>query len=421
MKSFSGAKEFGKSFLLVGVVQGLVQVVGFVSGILIINWLSIEEYAYYTLANTLLSTMTVLADGGISRGVTAYGGQVWEDDQKLSGVVATGVHLRKVFARLVLLVMLPILLGLLMYNGASVWQAFLICLSIIPVFLTTLTTTIIQIPERLKQNIKFLQRVDIENKVLRLVTILLTLPIFSYAFVAVGANAGAQLWLNKRLMERTGKYIDLSQPVDEDIKEKILTIVKKILPTSLYFAVSSQLSVFLISIFGKTESVAHIGALGRFAAVLAVLTMLVDVVIVPRFARLNKEPGQMITFFIISQVGLVAVSVVVVVLTYYLADYALIFLGDGYQGLSYELVLIVASSCLGLLSRSTNNMLSSRGIIVPPLFFIGYAIAVQIFAIWFFPIDTLVGVIKYGLTNILALYLLRVVYFFLNLKTINDD
>src|SRR5664279_3496047 len=43
-------------------VQAMVQLVGFASGILLVRWLNQNEYAYFTIANTMQGTINVLAD-----------------------------------------------------------------------------------------------------------------------------------------------------------------------------------------------------------------------------------------------------------------------------------------------------------------------------------------------------------------------
>ena len=58
-----------KLITITGLAQVIVQAVGFISGILVIRLLPVQEYALYTLANTMLGTMTVLSDGGISTSV----------------------------------------------------------------------------------------------------------------------------------------------------------------------------------------------------------------------------------------------------------------------------------------------------------------------------------------------------------------
>lgn len=84
-----------KLFIVTGGAQILIQAIGFISGIMVIRLLSPQEYAYYVLANTVLGTMVVLADGGVSSGVMSQGAKVWQDKIKLGLVFSTGIHLRK--------------------------------------------------------------------------------------------------------------------------------------------------------------------------------------------------------------------------------------------------------------------------------------------------------------------------------------
>lgn len=82
---------------ITGGAQVLVQLTGLISGILIIRLLPTNEYAFYTLANTMLGTLAVLAGGGISTGGMSEGGKVWRDKARLGGVLATGLKLRRKF------------------------------------------------------------------------------------------------------------------------------------------------------------------------------------------------------------------------------------------------------------------------------------------------------------------------------------
>src|SRR5690606_35641018 len=96
--NYSRISEWGKLIAITGSSQILIQALGFISGILVIRVLPVHEYALYTLANTMLGTLTILADGGISTGTMALGGKVWNDRDKLGKVMATGMALRKKFA-----------------------------------------------------------------------------------------------------------------------------------------------------------------------------------------------------------------------------------------------------------------------------------------------------------------------------------
>ena len=65
-------------------IQVVIQGLGFASGILIVRSLSKQDYAWYTVANMLASTMTLLADSGISAALSSLGGTVWQDDARRS-------------------------------------------------------------------------------------------------------------------------------------------------------------------------------------------------------------------------------------------------------------------------------------------------------------------------------------------------
>ena len=89
------------------------------NGILIIRLLPTHEYALYTLANTILGTMIVLADGGISSSVMAQGGKVWQDRKKLGTVLSTAFMLRRKFGAIALIIAVPFLFYLCSLHNAS--------------------------------------------------------------------------------------------------------------------------------------------------------------------------------------------------------------------------------------------------------------------------------------------------------------
>src|SRR5260221_2165220 len=147
-KLFKWAKLLGVTFS----AQVLIQLLGLFSGILMIRLLPTAEYAFYTLANTMLGTMTVLADGGISSGVMASGAKVWQDQKKLGTVISTGLMLRKKFAIYSLTISLPVLFYLLHRNNAGLISSLLIILSIIPAFYAALSDNLLEIASKLHQD-----------------------------------------------------------------------------------------------------------------------------------------------------------------------------------------------------------------------------------------------------------------------------
>src|SRR5262245_36353290 len=78
-------------------LEALVQTVGFAAGVLLVRVLPKAEYAYFTIANTMQQTMNLLADNGISSGLTAIGGRVWNDRSRFGQLLSTAMRLRRVF------------------------------------------------------------------------------------------------------------------------------------------------------------------------------------------------------------------------------------------------------------------------------------------------------------------------------------
>ncbi|TRX27562.1 polysaccharide biosynthesis protein [Flavobacterium franklandianum] len=362
--------SWGKLISITGGAQIIVQAVGFVSGILIIRLLPVQEYAFYTLANTMLGTMTVLADGGITAGVMAQGGKVWEDKVKMGVVLATGLDLRKKFAIVSLLVSLPILFYLLLHNNASWLTSILIALALIPAFYAALSDSLLEIVPKLHQTILPLQKNQVGVSLGRLLLTALTMFVFPWAFLGVLAGGIPRLWGNVKLRKLSYEFADEHQLPGRQIRLEILTLVKKIMPTSIYYCVSGQITIWLISIFGNTNSLAQLGALGRIGVLLSVLGTIVGTLIVPRFAKLPMDKKIVLKRFF-QIIGLLIISFSFIVFIVYLFPTPILFLlGDAYKGLPFELLLSIISSCISLLGGIVFLLYSAKGWAMSPILMI---------------------------------------------------
>jgi O-antigen/teichoic acid export membrane protein len=362
------AFEWVKIITLTGSAQVMVQAIGFISGILIIRLLSFQEYALYTLANTMLGTMTVLADVGISSGVTAQAGKVWQDREKLGIVLATGLDLRNKFAIGSMLITTPVLLFLLQHRGANFLISVLILGSIIPAFYSTLSGTLLQIAPKLRQDIAPLQKNQVIVNMVRLALLSITLFVFPWAFVAILAAGLPQIWANKNLRKISLGYADWRQKVDLGVQKEILAVVKRMLPGTIYYCVSGQITVWLISIFGSTTAVAQIGALSRLAMILSLFSLIFNILIVPRFARMPNDRSLLLKRYLILQSFLIFISVIIIVIVWLFPFQLLWVLGKQYSGLNNELLLQIAGSCLNMIVGINFSLNANRGWIMNPVF-----------------------------------------------------
>lgn len=416
INNFEKARYWVKLLSVTGTAQVIVQAVGFLSGILVIRLLPVKEYALYTIANAMLGTMTVLSDGGISTGVMAQGGKVWQDRHKLGVVLATGLDLRRKFALFSLIVSIPILGYLLLDHGASRTATLLISISLIPAFYAALSDNLLQIPVKLHQAIKPLQKNQVQVGIGRLILTGLTLFAFPWTFVALVTTGIPRIWGNMSLRKIANGFAEKTAEVDAEERKEILNIVKRTLPGSIYYAVSGQITIWLITTFGHTNSIAQIGALGRFTMIFAVITPVIQFLIIPRFSRMKKHKKSIVNKFIQTQVLSFAVCILILLAVTVLNNQLLWILGANYKGLNKELLYIMISGAISFISVTTNGLLSSRGIIVPPVIFLTSVISIQAVTLFLVPLNTVIGVTLYAIVTTSAIYLIRLIYFAFQLK-----
>ena len=410
--------EWSRLLTITGSAQIVVQALGLVGGILVIRLLPTQEYALYTLANTMLGTMGILADGGISAGVMAQGGQVWQDREKLGVVLATGMALRRKFAIISLLVATPILFYLLHHHGASWLMSLMLSLSLMPAFIAALSGTFLQVAPKLQQDIAPLQRNQLEASLGRLALLGLSLFSFPWAFVALLSSGLPQIWANSKLQKISGSYADWGQSPSPVIRREIVAFVKRILPGSIYYCLSGQITIWIVSVFGATAAIAQIGALGRLAMVLGLFSTLFGTLIAPRFARLPSQRELLLTRYLQIQAGLLLLSAFIVGVVWLFPTEVLWVLGRDYANLQSEVVLNIANSCLAMVVGASFTICTSRGWAMHPMISIPVTIAALASGVILFPINSLKGVLMLNIFVTVVEFIMYFSYVLLRVKKV---
>jgi hypothetical protein len=157
----------------------------------------------------------------------AQGGEGLECKEKLGKVLATGLDLRKKFGRFV--VSIPILLYLLIHNGAS-W----------------LTALVINNDSSFCNLIRFMQagtscpftKNQVAVRIGRLFLSLLSMFLFPWAFIAILA-AGLQEFGKYSIRKCFMVWPDENQQADSETRNRNFDFgEKRIMPTSIYYCVS---------------------------------------------------------------------------------------------------------------------------------------------------------------------------------------
>ncbi|HTY49096.1 MAG TPA: hypothetical protein VMB48_05340 [Steroidobacteraceae bacterium] len=400
------------SGLSTAAAQAIVQGLGFAAGILIVRWLPLREYAFYTIATAGLGTMTVLTDSGIGSSVLALGGAAWRDRARLGAVIATGIAMRRRFSRAALALGVPLMIILLRRQGASWSEALLVALSVVPAFLATVTGHLLESVPRLHQALVRLQLVQAATNAGRLLLAVLVVPFWPLAWLAGVLTALPQWWANLRLRRMADDWAAWRASPDAEIAQRMTFQVRRTMPGAVYYALSGQLTVWLISVFGRTGNVAAVGALSRLAMALSVLGLAFNALAVPRFARIpGEELSRIHRRYLQSQALYIAACAVPVALLALLPGPALALLGPHYGGLRHEAVLMGLGSIATLGCGAAYSLGAARGVIAPPSLTLPATLLVQALLIATLPLSTVAGVIWVGILGAIGQWAVHLAYF----------
>jgi O-antigen/teichoic acid export membrane protein len=384
--------------------QILVQALTLASGILIVRTLDQQEYAYYTIANSMLSTMNILADSGISTSLAAIGGKVWQDRYRFGQLINTAMRLRYFLAAISISVVTPILIWMLLRNGASIGYAIVITIIVLIGLNFQLTNGVLIVVPHLHSQISRVQNLDIISAISKLVLLGLGYLTFWNTTVAI-ATASLISGLQRFILGRwAGEKIDTKVPINQEDQRFIFKTIKHSLPNSIFFCIQVQLSVFLISIFGTTQNVAELGALGRIGVLFTIINSVMATIILPSFSRcqsvvtLRKRYFQTMGAFLLF-------ATLIITLTYIFPEQILWIIGRKYSYLKNELFMIaivtVVNSFLGMMTsiNLAKGWVEYAWIDIPMKLFL------QIFLLMILDISTIKGVVIFSLLSQISSFL----------------
>lgn len=382
-------------------IQFLVQILGFVSGLLIIRTLSKEDYAYLTIANSMQGTMNILADSGVSVGLSAIGGKVWQDRNRFGQLINTSMALRRWFGLIVVVVITPIMIWMLINNQAPISYIILITGAILIELYFYLEIAVLGTIPRMHSQVSLIQNLDLVAAASRL--ILLSIAYLSYlnavvaAFASMIASGLQSFFLKRSVLDK----VDNNAQVNNDDRKYVFNVVKNLLPGAIFYSIQGQLTVVFISVFGNTQQIAEIGALGRLAILFTLINSVMSSVVLPSFARcqsvslLRKRYIQIV--FVFLGLGLALLSLATM-----FPKQILSILGNNYSNLERELVWMIASTVVASIGGVMWSLCSVKGWVEKAWIEIPVRISLQIILLIVLDISTVRGVLIFTLISSLS-------------------
>jgi hypothetical protein len=390
-------------------LQALVQLIGFGSGILLVRSLNQNDYAYFTIANTMQGTINILADMGISIGLMSIGGRVWQDRHRFGELITTAQHFRRRLGFVAIVLVTPVLYWMLTRNGASSFSAALLIGAVLFGLLFQFSQGVLNVVPRLRSDVSQIQRIDFTGAIVRLILLVGCLFIFLDAGIAILVSSivfALQYWM---LRKYAVQVVDLNAAENAEDHAAMIGFIKNQAANAVFFCLQGQITVFLISFFGNhATSVAEVGALGRLAMIFTVLMQVLTNIFVPAFARCQSKAKLRWQYFAIVS-GVAACCIAVIAVAILFPDQFLFILGSKYAHLQRELPLMVGATVVSVLTGTLWFLNASKAWVAGAWLYIPLTIATQILLIPYIDFSSVSGVLLFGLISGLPNLLLNIV------------
>jgi O-antigen/teichoic acid export membrane protein len=412
-RAFGHARRIGNYAL----VQAAVQIIAFSSGILLVRWLPQREYAFFTIANAMQATLMLLADIGVSVGLISIGGRVWQDRHRFGQLINTGLAVRRKLAAGAVIIVAPILYAMLTKNGASPIYTLLLIVIVLAGFSIQLAVDIYSVVPRLHSDIGRIQKIDFICAIVRLLLVLGLVYLFTTAGLAVAIASATFLLQYFLLRAYAAKVVDLEASENAEDRHEIVRLIKSLAANALFYCFQGQITVFLISFFGRhTASVAEVGALGRLAMIFTVLMNMLTNIFVPAFARCQDERKLRYLYLGIAGVAILFSAIVLSGAALFPEQFLFV-LGSRYTHLHHELLLMIGVAVVTALSGTLWLLNASKAWIAGSWLYIPLTLATQIALIPFTDFSSVAGVLTFNLISIVPSLLLNLVLSYRGFRT----
>lgn len=389
-------------------VQAAVQVIGFLSGILLVRSLSQPEYAYFTIVNTMQGTINLLADIGISVGLISIGGRVWHDRHRFGQLINTALAVRRKLGVLAIVVITPIMYWMLIRNGSTPFYAAILVVVIVGSLLVQLSLGVLSVVPRLRSDLGRIQLIDFTGAVTRLLLIGGLLLLYMNAGVAVLVTTVAMLLQYLMLRSYAAGVVDLTAGENAEDRHEIVRLTRNLAANTIFYCFQGQITIFLISFFAhRANAVAEVGALGRLAMIFTVISNLLANVFVPMFARCQSRL-KLGWLFAAIMGGVAFLSGMILVAAAIFPREFLFVLGNKYSHLHHELLLMVGGAVAAAITGTLWGLNASKAWVAGSWLSIPLTVTTQLALIPVTDFSTVSGVLVFNLLSVFPSLFLNV-------------
>lgn len=290
------------SFIATGIVA---QLAAAVAGLLLVRWMSVGDYAIYTVATTMIGAIAMITRGGVQLGLSAALSRVWPDRALAAAAVAAANTVRLLVSALTMPGIIAMAWYLLVRAGADSGTVAVVLVLLAAVWFADLRSSVIDQALNFAGLAIRVQALDSAIAVGRAVLIVglwlgnavsVTAALITNLLAAVARVPVIQRWLDRLF---AGQH---AQPDPAD-QAQLRTIALRQIPVDLFTGLQAPITLYLLTRSGASIELATYGALARITHVLTPFNAVGLAYFVPAFAKVRSHvPATIVGYVLLGSV-----------------------------------------------------------------------------------------------------------------------
>lgn len=345
------------SFLVSAVTA---QAAAAIAGLLLVRWMTVADYALYTIGITIIGAITLLTRGGVRLGLAAALAKAWPDRAAAAEAVDAAMRVRLMVSALTMPPILGFAWFLLDRAGASTWLSIAVLGILAGVWLADTYGAVIDQVLFFDRKAVRVQSLDSGIAWARLVLIaLLRLAGAVSTVTALATNLFASLvrapmvrrWIKQTLEGRR----DIACPETFGTVRKVAL---RQIPVDLFVALQTQATIYYLTVGGGGMELATYGAIARIAQLLNPFNAVILAYFVPHFARATDRIASRIMGYVM--IGALP-GAGLFIFALFAPQVLLYFIGPAYSDQTWPLLVCAGMVAVVSAVEVAVNLVSHRG------------------------------------------------------------